>query len=122
MKICKSCGLEKSSESFEICKIISEKVYYRQKCKDCKRIVRVTRRQKLRKWLDEYKKNLMCLRCGFSDFQALEFHHSNYDAKDFNVADMIRSGSSIQTILREIEKCEVLCSNCHQIEHYEKRN
>lgn len=72
--------------------------------------------------MDGYKESLSCERCGFSDFRALEFHHSNHNEKDFNVADMIRSGSSIETILREIEKCEVLCSNCHQIEHYEKRN
>jgi hypothetical protein len=31
---------------------------------------------------------------------------------------MIRSGLSRQAILREIAKCIVLCSNCHQIEHY----
>ncbi len=121
MKICKYCRLEKPDESFEICKITSEKTYYRQKCKDCKRTVRVTRRKKTRKWLDDHKKNLACERCGFSDFRALEFHHSNDKEKDFNVADMIRSGSSIQTILKEIEKCEILCSNCHQIEHYEQR-
>lgn len=122
MKQCKYCKLEKPDESFEICGVIKGKIYYRQKCKDCKRIVRVTRRKNIRKWLDEYKENLICGRCGFSDFRALEFHHFNHNEKDFNVADMIRSGSSIQTILREIEKCEVLCSNCHQIEHYEKRN
>ncbi|MBX7170658.1 MAG: hypothetical protein K1X72_06840 [Pyrinomonadaceae bacterium] len=122
MKICKYCNLEKPVESFEVCRVIGEKKYYRQKCKDCKRIVRVNRRKNIRKWLDGYKESLSCERCGFSDFRALEFHHSNHSEKDFNVADMIRSGSSIQTILREIEKCEVLCSNCHQIEHYEKRN
>lgn len=122
MRICKYCKLEKPDESFEICRIIAGKIYYRQKCKDCKKIVRVNRRKKLRQWLDDYKKSLACERCGFSDFRALEFHHSNHGEKDFNVADMIRSGSSIQTMLKEIEKCEILCSNCHQIEHYEKRN
>ncbi|HRH44970.1 MAG TPA: hypothetical protein PKY82_25255 [Pyrinomonadaceae bacterium] len=122
MKICKYCQQEKTDDSFEVCKVIAGKTYYRQKCKDCKRSVRVIRRKKTRKWLDEYKKSLACERCDFSDFRALEFHHSNPNQKDFNVADMIRSGASIQTILNEIEKCEILCSNCHQIEHYEKRD
>lgn len=122
MKLCKYWQQEKPDESFEICKVIDEKVYRRQKCKDCKKTVRVARRKNLRKWLDEYKETLACERCSFSDFRALEFHHLNHNEKDSNVADMIRSGASIQTILKEIEKCEVLCSNCHQIEHYEKRN
>lgn len=93
MKTCKYCQIEKPAESFEVCRIIKGKVYYRQKCKDCKRLVRVKRRTEIRKWLDKYKENLSCERCGFSDFRALEFHHSNHSEKDFNVADMVRNGS-----------------------------
>jgi hypothetical protein len=33
---------------------------------------------------------------------------------------MIRSGFSIERMGKEIKKCAVLCSNCRQIEHYEK--
>ena len=62
----------------------------------------------------------MCARCGFADYRALEFHHHQGE-KDFNVADMIRSGLSTNKIKLEIEKCVVLCSNCHQIEHYKER-
>ena len=121
MKICKYCQSEKPDESFEICRIIGDKIYRRLRCKDCKRKVRVVRRKNTRKWLDDYKKTLVCERCGFADFRALEFHHTNHNEKDFNIADMIRSGSSVQTILCEIDKCIVLCSNCHQIEHYQQR-
>jgi predicted nucleic-acid-binding Zn-ribbon protein len=71
--------------------------------------------------LDEFKRALSCERCGFADFRALEFHHERTGLKDFNVADMIRSGLSVSAMMREIEKCIVLCSNCHQIEHYKER-
>jgi len=33
---------------------------------------------------------------------------------------MIRSGRSVKAMLAEIGKCVVLCSNCHQIEHYKE--
>jgi hypothetical protein len=72
-------------------------------------------------WLDEYKKTLRCERCGFADYRALEFHHDGSREKDFNVADMIHSGLSRAAIMREIDKCIVLCSNCHQITHYGER-
>lgn len=121
MSICKYCKSEKPDESFEICRIVGDRIYRRLRCKDCKREIRVVRRKKTREWLDGYKKGLSCEHCGFADFRALEFHHINHNEKDFNVADMIHSGSSVQTIMREIEKCIVLCSNCHQIEHYQKR-
>ena len=56
-----------------------------------------------------------CLRCGESDSYALDFHH----VKD-KVAD-IRNGSAINraTLLSEISKCVVLCSNCHRKLHAE---
>lgn len=121
MKVCKYCQMEQPEETFEICAVIRGKIYRRLKCQKCKRATTNVRRGKLRAWLDEYKKGLVCERCGFADFRALEFHHREKAQKSSNVADMIRSCLSVRAILREIEKCGVLCSNCHQIEHYEEQ-
>jgi hypothetical protein len=52
----------------------------------------------------------------------LDFHHDGQSEKDFNVADMAGQGLSIKAIQIEIEKCIILCSNCHRIEHYEERH
>jgi hypothetical protein len=41
----------------------------------------------------------------------LEFDHLSN--KTYNVSSLI-IGRSISTIEREIEKCQVLCSNCHR--------
>jgi hypothetical protein len=119
--VCRYCRLEKPLEAFEVCRVVGEKVYRRRRCQQCKRLKTNERRTALRLWLDDYKKALGCSRCGFADYRALEFHHPGRREKDFNVADMIRSGFSRETILREIAKCIVLCSNCHQIEHYDER-
>jgi hypothetical protein len=121
MKSCKYCNVLQPEESFEVCRIVAGKIYRRLKCRKCKQAGRAVRRAKTRRWLDEYKKGVACEHCGFADFRALEFHHKKHSEKDFNVADMLRQGSSIQMIRREISKCVVLCSNCHRIEHYEER-
>lgn len=121
MKVCKYCKLERPEESFEVCRVVAGKIYRRLKCHKCKQAGRAVRRNRIRTWLDDYKKELTCERCGFADFRALEFHHKNPGEKELNVADMLRYGSSIKTIRLEIGKCIVLCSNCHRIEHYERR-
>ena len=71
MKICKYCNTVKPEESFEVCNIVAGKIYRRLKCQKCKWADKTARRNKLRKWLDDYKKGLTCERCGFADFRAL---------------------------------------------------
>jgi hypothetical protein len=39
----------------------------------------------------------------------------------FNIADAVRNGISLDTIRKEINKCIVLCANCHAIRHYNMR-
>ena len=57
-----------------------------------------------------------CVRCGFDDHPAaLEFHHKDPATKEFTISpNMTRS---IELLEREADKCILLCSNCHQIEH-----
>ena len=118
---CKYCGQDQPPTAFDICCIVKGKVYRRLRCQRCKSARTKVRRRELRQWLVDYKKTLRCVRCGFSDYRALEFHHPGKEYKDANVADMVRSVLSREMIMREISKCIVLCANCHQIEHYEQR-
>lgn len=80
-----------------------------------------TRRQRLEKqeWLKSFKKTLSCSRCQFSDYRALEFHHKDPSTKEFTICRALHQcHMSIERIKQELEKCEVVCSNCHRIEHY----
>lgn len=120
-KFCKYCQTEQPETSFEVCRIIKGVAYRRLRCKLCKRAIQNKRRIRLELWIESYKKNLCCERCGFSDYRALQFHHQDRGDKEFNVSDMVRQGWSIAAIEREISKCIVLCANCHQIEHCEQR-
>jgi len=119
MKICRYCGLEQSEENFEVARIVNGKVYRRLKCAKCKLQTQNERKNRIRSWLESYKRSHHCERCGASDYRVLEFHHRDSAEKDANVSDMLRQGLSIASIQKEIEKCRVLCANCHRIEHYE---
>ncbi len=50
----------------------------------------------------------------------MDFHHINPEDKIYAVKDlMVRRWELIQT---EIDKCILLCSNCHREEHWNERN
>lgn len=115
---CKYCQTEQSEQNFEVASIVKGKAYRRLKCRSCKQLRQNQRRQELYSWISDYKKTLSCSKCGFSDYRALDFHHLNPLEKDFAVADLISRGASPNKIKKEIEKCVILCANCHRIEHW----
>ena len=67
-----------------------------------------------------YKQGLVCENCGFSHPAALDFHHRNPAEKTRNVSQMVQ-GCSWSRVLAEIEKCTILCANCHRILHHNTR-
>lgn len=58
-----------------------------------------------------------CLHCGYNKFYgALEFHHINPNEKDVDWSKLrLRS---LDKIKHELDKCILLCSNCHREEHH----
>lgn len=65
-------------------------------------------------------KRLSCVRCGYTsnNLASLSFHHVDPKSKRCNVGNMFRSwrrNYSIKAIMLEIEKCEVICENCHRM-------
>jgi hypothetical protein len=78
------------------------------------------REQNLVNWLREYKKGIICEACGEDCACCLDFHHKNPKEKDSAVSDLVAKGYGIETILREIKKCTVLCKNCHAKIHDRK--
>jgi hypothetical protein len=56
-----------------------------------------------------------CNRCGFNKHHvALEFHHPD-DNKEFAIGNVANKAWSV--VKKEILKCELLCANCHRINH-----
>ena len=54
-----------------------------------------------------------CVDCGESDPVVLDFDHVRGE-KRRNVSKMVASHFSEKSILAEIEKCDVVCANCHR--------
>lgn len=56
-----------------------------------------------------------CIKCGYNEHHAaLDFHHRN--GKTDKVMNISRlCNYSWKKVLEEIEKCDVICSNCHRI-------
>lgn len=77
-----------------------------------------------KKWEDkqvenykEFKKTLKCSRCEETHPACLQFHHLDPNTKDGDISVMMRR-VSLKKLKEEIEKCIILCANCHVKEHY----
>jgi hypothetical protein len=79
------------------------------------------RHQEIQNWFRRYKSALCCLHCGENHPACLQFHHRDRLDKSFTLASVVGRASSIKQIMREIEKCDVLCANCHAKLHWQER-
>lgn len=60
-----------------------------------------------------------CENCGYDKcVWALDFHHINKKDKDFSIAQY--STLSWEKIKLELDKCMILCANCHREKHYQE--
>ena len=59
-----------------------------------------------------YRKNLA----------ALAFHHANSQSKDFKLDMRILSNRTLESILAELDKCILVCHNCHAELHNPQLN
>lgn len=74
------------------------------------------RRRKLKILAVDYKGG-KCEKCGYDKcIDALEFHHVDPANKDFSISHNGNTRSWDET-KTEIDKCIMLCANCHREEH-----
>lgn len=65
----------------------------------------------------DYKKELACELCGENETCCLDFHHKDPTKKDLSLGAARTKNWSFKRRLQEINKCAVLCSNCHRKVH-----
>jgi hypothetical protein len=66
-------------------------------------------------FIEDYKIKNPCP-CGEITPCCLSFHHKRGD-KSWNISDMVNKGYSIKRLQLEIDKCVILCLNCHSKLH-----
>ena len=130
-KICSKCKEEKSIELFS--KNKSKKSGYSCECKECHKIIRKKyydnnkekeisrvhiRRTQQVKDFKEFKSKLKCILCNENHIATLHFHHLDPSIKEIDLSTAVRLGWSKDKLEKEINKCVVLCANCHAKEHY----
>jgi len=92
------------------------KKYY-QKRKEYYLTRNVDRRIMLRNYLNEYKNNKFCVTCKESATPCLDFHHIDPQNKIESIAWFPNKGYSIKKLHEEIDKCIIICANCHRKLH-----
>jgi hypothetical protein len=74
------------------------------------------RRLKIKQMAVDYKGG-KCEKCGYDKcIDALEFHHLNESEKEFGIGEKGHT-RSWEDIKKELDKCVLLCANCHREEH-----
>lgn len=113
--MCLKCKEYKDKDQFYV---VSKhnKPYIYPYCKLCNSIDRTNRAHKFKIKCVEYKGG-KCSICGYSKYYgALEFHHLDKSAKDFDIAH--RGIMKFNKVLTdELDKCILVCSNCHRELH-----
>jgi len=80
------------------------------------------RRDEYRKFIFSIKKKInKCQKCGYDEhFEILQFHHRNPKDKRFKFSVGNLGNYKKQTIIDEINKCDLLCANCHNWIHFKE--
>ena len=120
MKSCQSCKLQKEESDFvkntKICRVCNNtkiKNFYKNNSsyRQSVKIRSALATQLHRKIINEFKSFYGCYFCAEIDPICLQFHHLNPTEKDFEIHGGTKS--SLNRYKQEIDKCEILCANCH---------
>lgn len=111
IKKCLLCGQE-----FETLKYGGKRIY----CFECSpqgtsNSVTILRRRA--KEIGVEKLGGKCIKCGIDKKYLLDFHHRNPAEKEGELSDFSK-GYNLEKFFTELDKCDLLCANCHREFHY----
>lgn len=130
-KFCLECsprGLHNTKSNLEGCRYVCKpgtKEYNKEKYTKNKAAINKATYQRQKKQRLDRKYDLVkikggcCGQCGYNKcMQALEMHHVNPEEKEFPINALTIIKYTWEKILKEAEKCILLCANCHRELHH----
>lgn len=116
MKNCPRCSTLKPLSEFSVVKTGARKGKVNSYCKLCMTNQSLERQRAFKALCVEYKGG-RCLDCGIVDGQWIyDFHHRDPSTKDFSIG-RVKSLKWSESIEEELDKCDLLCANCHRRRH-----
>lgn len=90
-------------------------------CRNCHSELHCDKENILKEKLMEIKGQKQCMECGYDkQCSALDFHHSDEKDKEFRISRGYRDDRwkiPLDDIIVEMDKCNILCKNCHALKH-----
>ena len=109
--------VDKTQEEWEELSYHAQYYYLNEERQENMRERQRERRYEKKEFLSEKKSEEGCYFCDEDDPVCLEFHHRKDEEKTENLSRMATQDYSIKSLKEEIEKCEVICANCHRKIH-----
>ena len=79
-----------------------------------------TKKDQIRDYIRKYKEHRGCMDCGVKyPYYVLDLDHREPSDKKFTPAMLHKTGSW-DKMIKEIRKCDVVCSNCHRQRTHER--
>lgn len=127
-KTCSRCNQKQSIQNFYVKTERNGKKTYQSWCKICcserhkeyyaknkDKFIKKgkSHKAKTKEYINSFK-NKPCMDCGESyPYYVMDFDHRDPAEKEFNVS-VLRRGWGKDRILAEIQKCDLVCANCHR--------
>jgi hypothetical protein len=140
-KICSRCNVEKyiddefqkrkgpnyfSTYSWcKVCHAEHQKLAREPKKKESnKRIqeLRTIRRIEVQKIIVDHLKSHPCISCNQNNILCLDFDHRDPQEKEFCISSALSTVPRLKRLRKEIDKCDILCANCHRIKTAQSNN
>lgn len=114
MKECTRCNTSKPLEDFYK-QVKQGWQYYDSMCKSCRSAYTSDRRRETKISIVEYLGG-KCTDCGLIDDPCVyDCHHLDPNKKDFSPS---KQNKKFDSIKNELDKCVLLCANCHRKRHW----
>ena len=134
-KLCHGCGMVKLDSDFNksaskvdglqtrcrICCNKYSKEHYTSNV-DYYKVKNKNHKKSLKEFVIKYKEGKPCSDCGGNyPSYVMDFDHRDPTSKLGSVSILCVSGRSLEWVISEIEKCDLICANCHRIRTFNSR-